>query len=100
MYQPTCTCVLTMLYMCMCACIEYTHIIIIIINYFCRAELNPPIPRVQAKAMEAIGDAVAGGQKQEVIKPESPAMTVNIVRLLVSCLHAWNLDESLDRFVK
>ena len=86
----------------MCACVEYTHIIIIfiIVNYVCRAELNPPIPRVQAKAMEAIGDAVAGGQKQEVIKPESPAMTVNIVRLLVSCLHAWNLDESLDRFVK
>ena len=46
----------------MCACIKYTHVIIIIINYFCRAELNPPIPRVQAKAMEAIGDAVAGGQ--------------------------------------
>ena len=73
----------------MCACIEYTHVIIIIINCFSRAELNPPIPRVQAKAMEAI-DPVAGGQKQEVIKPESTAMTVNIVRLLVSCLHAWN----------
>ncbi len=47
--------------------------------------------------MEAIGDAMVGGQKEEVIKPESPAMTINIARLLVSCLHAWNLDDMLDR---
>ncbi len=55
------------------------------------------MPRVQVRAMEAIGDAMVGGQKEEVIKPESPTMTINIARLLVSCLHAWNLDNTLDR---
>ena len=65
---------------------------------FHRVDVSPGIPRVQVKAMEAIGDAMAGGQRQEVIKPESPTMTINIARLLVSCLHAWNLDSSLDRY--
>lgn len=27
----------------------------------------------------------------------APVTTVNIVRLLLSCLHAWSLDEDLDR---
>lgn len=46
--------------------------------------------------VQAIGQAVSRGQKEEVIQPESPAMIVNIARLLVSCLHAWNLDPDLD----
>ncbi|XP_019855598.1 PREDICTED: WD repeat-containing protein 7-like [Amphimedon queenslandica] len=53
-------------------------------------------PREQAKALEKIGDAVAG-VKSEVIKPEPPDTTINTARLLVSCLHAWNLDNTLDK---
>ena len=49
---------------------------------------------------QAIGQAVSGGQKQEVIQPEPPTMIVNIARLLVSCLHAWNLDPDLDEACK
>ena len=45
-----------------------------------------------------LGDAVAG-VKSEVIKPEPPDTTINTARLLVSCLHAWNLDNTLDKLV-
>ena len=70
-------------------------------------------PSQQAKALEKIGnnnnnnnnnnvtvlligDAVAA-VKSEVIKPEPPDTTINTARLLVSCLHAWNLDQLLDK---
>ena len=56
-------------------------------------------PQDQVKALEKIGDAVAGGLKQEVIQPEPPDMTINIARLVVSCLHAWHLDPLLDRYM-
>ena len=56
-------------------------------------------PQDQVKALEKIGDAVAGGLKQEVIQPEPPDMTINIARLVVSCLHAWHLDPPLDRYM-
>ena len=49
---------------------------------------------------QAIGHAVSAGQKQEVIQPEPPTMIINIARLLVSCLHAWNLDSDLDEACK
>jgi hypothetical protein len=49
------------------------------------------------KALERIGDSVGKGIQQEVIQPEPLDMTINTARLLVSCLHAWNLDEQLDK---
>ena len=43
-----------------------------------------------------LGQAVASQTKVEQLKEEAPGTIVDIVRLLLSCLHAWNLDERLD----
>ena len=64
-----------------------------------RRSITSTTPQDQVKALEKIGDAVAGGIKQEVIQPEPPDMTINIARLVVSCLHAWHLDPLLDRYM-
>ena len=52
--------------------------------------------RLQEKAREVLGQAVASQTKVEQLKEEAPGTIVDIVRLLLSCLHAWNLDPSLD----
>ena len=52
--------------------------------------------RFQEKAREVLGQAVASQTKVEQRKEEAPGTIVDIVRLLLSCLHAWNLDPSLD----
>ena len=41
--------------------------------------------------------AVAKKPSSENIKEEGPGTIVNIVRLLLSSLHAWNLDDQLDQ---
>lgn len=52
--------------------------------------------RFQEKAREVLGQAVASQTKVEQLKEEAPGTIVDIVRLLLSCLHAWNLDPNLD----
>ena len=52
--------------------------------------------RFQEKAREVLGQAVASQTKVEQLKEEAPGTIVDIIRLLLSCLHAWNLDPSLD----
>lgn len=44
-----------------------------------------------------MGQGVANQTKTENLKEEDPRTIVDIVRLLLSCLHAWNLDEDLDK---
>ena len=52
--------------------------------------------RQQERAREVLGQVVASQTKVEQLKEEAPGTIVDIVRLLLSCLHAWNLDEALD----
>jgi len=52
--------------------------------------------RQQERAREVLGQVVASQTKVEQLKEEALGTIVDIVRLLLSCLHAWNLDESLD----
>ncbi|CAI8021219.1 WD repeat-containing protein 7 [Geodia barretti] len=49
------------------------------------------------RAREVLGQAVASQNKIEQLQEEAPVTTLNIVRLLLSCLHAWSLDQDLDR---
>ena len=53
--------------------------------------------REQERAREVMGQGVANQTKTENLKEEDPRTIVDIVRLLLSCLHAWNLDEDLDK---
>ena len=55
-----------------------------------------PEDRDTERAREFFGQGVAN-KKVEQLQEEGPGTIVNIVRLLLSCLHAWNLDEALDR---
>ncbi len=52
--------------------------------------------REHERAREVLGKAVASKEKTERLQEEAPIAIVNIVRLLLSCLHAWNLDDHLD----
>jgi hypothetical protein len=52
--------------------------------------------RETERAREVLGQAVASQNKIEQLQEEAPVTTVNIVRLLLSCLHAWSLDDELD----
>lgn len=62
------------------------------------SEIAPPSdPRAQERAREALGMVVASQTKSEQLTREAPGTIINIVRILLSCLHAWNLDESLDK---
>lgn len=60
------------------------------------APLTPVSSREQERAREVLGQAVASSraEQSQVLALDH---IVNIVRLLLSCLHAWNLDEELDR---
>ena len=49
------------------------------------------------KAREILSESMARKMKDPEMESETPAMIVNIARLLISCLHAWNLDEQLDK---
>lgn len=52
--------------------------------------------REQERAREALGKVVASKEKTEKLQEEAPIAIVDIVRFLLSCLHAWNLDDHLD----
>ena len=49
------------------------------------------------KARELLSESMARKMKDPEMESETPTMIVNIARLLISCLHAWNLDEQLDK---
>ena len=51
--------------------------------------------REQERAREILGQAVARTRTEHL--HEAPGTIVDMVRLLLSCLHAWNLDEGLDQ---
>ena len=51
--------------------------------------------REQERAREILGQAVARTRTEHL--HEAPGTIVDMVRLLLSCLHAWNLDEALDQ---
>lgn len=51
--------------------------------------------REQERARERLGQVVAKPKTEHL--QEAPGTIVDMVRLLLSCLHAWNLDESLDQ---
>ena len=51
--------------------------------------------REQERAREILGQVVARTRTEHL--HEAPGTIVDMVRLLLSCLHAWNLDESLDQ---
>ena len=53
--------------------------------------------REHERAREALGKVVASKTKTDKLQEEAPITIVNIVRVLLSCLHAWNLDDSLDK---
>ena len=53
--------------------------------------------RDHERAREVLGRAVASQPKTEKLPEEDPITIVNMARLLLSCLHAWNLDDSLDQ---
>ena len=54
-----------------------------------------PYTRGSERAREVLGQAVASQPKPEV--QDTPHQYINITRLLVSCLHAWGLDQELDK---
>ena len=54
-----------------------------------------PYSRGQERAREVLGQAVASQVKPEV--QDTPQQYINITRLVVSCLHAWGLDQDLDK---
>ena len=52
--------------------------------------------RQTERAREVLGKGVAS-QSTQALKEESPRTIIDAIRLLLSCLHAWRLDDSLDR---
>ncbi len=52
--------------------------------------------RQTERAREVLGKGVANQAKTEAVQDESPRTIIDAIRLLLSCLHAWRLDESLD----
>ena len=57
---------------------------------------QPTSSREQERVREVLGQVVASKTMTQ-LQEEAPGTIVNIVRLLLSCLHAWNLDEALDK---
>ncbi len=53
--------------------------------------------REQERAREALGKVVASKEKTERLQEEAPIAIVDMVRFLLSCLHAWNLNDHLDQ---
>lgn len=60
--------------------------------------INPELSagRQTERAREMLGQGVASQAKTENLQEESPRTIIDIVRLMLSCLHAWKLDEELD----
>ena len=52
--------------------------------------------RQTERAREVLGKGVSNQAKTEVLRDESPRTIIDAIRLLLSCLHAWRLDDSLD----
>ena len=52
--------------------------------------------RQTERAREVLGKGVASQMKTENLPEESPSTIIHIIRLMLSCLHAWRLDEELD----
>ena len=53
--------------------------------------------RQTERAREVLGKGVANQVKSEALQDESPRTIIDAIRLLLSCLHAWRLDDGLDR---
>jgi len=53
--------------------------------------------RQTERAREVLGKGVANQMKSEALQDESPHTIIDAIRLLLSCLHAWRLDDGLDR---
>lgn len=52
--------------------------------------------RQTERAREMLGKGVASQLKTENLQEESPSTIIHIIRLMLSCLHAWKLDDELD----
>ncbi len=52
--------------------------------------------RQTERAREVLGKGVASQIKTENLQEESPSTIIHIIRLMLSCLHAWRLDDELD----
>lgn len=58
---------------------------------------NPTAPSRQAeRTREILSQGVASQDKTENLQEESPRNIIHIIRLMLSCLHAWKLDDELD----
>lgn len=57
---------------------------------------SPSSSRQAERAREMLSAGVASQFKTENLQEESPKMIIHIIRLMLSCLHAWRLDDALD----
>lgn len=53
--------------------------------------------RQTERAREMLSQGVASQAKTDYLQEESPSNIIHIIRLMLSCLHAWRLDEELDQ---
>ena len=56
-----------------------------------------PSSRLAERAREMLSQGVASQDKTDYLQEESPRNIIHIIRLMLSCLHAWRLDEELDQ---
>ena len=56
----------------------------------------PPASRQAERTREIMSQGVASQDKTENLQEESPRNIIHIIRLMLSCLHAWKLDDDLD----
>ena len=62
-------------------------------------QASAPPPAAQSsrqteRAREVLSQGVASQVKADYLQEESPRIIIHIVRLMLSCLHAWRLDAS------
>ena len=55
-----------------------------------------PSSRQTERAREVLGQGVASQMKTDYLQDESPHNIIHMIRLMLSCLHAWRLDQELD----
>ena len=53
--------------------------------------------RQAERTRERLSQGVASQDKTENLQEESPHNIIHIIRLMLSCLHAWKLDDELDQ---
>lgn len=53
--------------------------------------------RQAERTREILSKGVASQDKTENLQEESPRNIIHIIRLMLSCLHAWKLDDELDQ---